>query len=284
MAIRVTHARVEDVGKLGIEAGKGEQQVRQQAQQFESGLQAQADASRIQAAQINAETAIQKSVMDAQNNREMQEFDSFMRAESERRQIAWKTEQVELTQRHDFEMNMQRKDLETQMIAERDMRATAEKDMKKDSLKKARESFDITDQQYKDALLSLDVGTSPARALFGEGGEIGLMQTSTYKSELTKEKAAAEFASPKAVEERRVIAVKKAGTDLVNTATHRLIDTETKKEAEALASNPDASVADIQRANQVIEAKINQGIQAEQISERRFTTPTTQARMRTGGL
>jgi hypothetical protein len=237
MAIRVSHARIEDVGRLGIEAGKGEQQVREQAQQVESDLQAASNASRIQAAQINASTAIQKAVMDAQNNREMQEFDSFMRAESERRQIAWRTEQVEMTQRHDFDMNIQRKDLENAMIMEQKARKDAEVDQKKQSLQKARENFDITDDQYKNALLSLDVGVNPAKALFGEGGEIGLMQTSTYKSELAKEKTAAERAKPESV------AMRTADIFTQITAEIKDLDPETQAEARRLMKTPNLSEA-----------------------------------------
>jgi len=268
MAIRVTHARIEDVGKLGLEAGKGEQAVRQEAQQLEADLAAQSNATRLQAASINASTAIQKAVMDAENNREMVEFTSFMRAESERRQIAWQTEKLEMAQRHDFDLNMQRKDLENQMIAEKDMRKQSEKDQKTEALSKARDNFEITDDQYKNAVLSLEVGVSPGRALFGEGGEIGLMQTSTYKSELAKEKTAAEFAKPEAVEQRRVTARRDMGETLLKSASHPLLDTETRQEAQSIIDDPNATVADITRANQVIEAKIQQVTEARRTQTR----------------
>ena len=237
MAIRISHARADTVGQMGVEAGKGEQKVTQQAQQLQVDLQAQSDAARINAAKINADTAINMAVMDANNNREMAQFESFMRSESQRRQIAWQTEKVELEQRHDFDLNMQRKDLESQMVAERVAKEIAQKDMKKDALKKSRENFDITDKQYKDALLSLDVGVNPARALFGEGGEIGLMQTSTYQSELNKEKTAAERAKPEAVAMRTADIVTQIADEIKD------LDPETQAEARALIKTPNLSEA-----------------------------------------
>ena len=258
MAIRVTHGKISDIGRLGLEAGKGEQKVRQEAQQLERDLTTQSNNARLQAASINANTAIQKSIMDAQNMKELAEFDSFMRAESERRQLAWETEKIEAGQRHEFEMNIQRKDLENQMIAERDMRKEAEKDVKRNSLKKAREEKRITEDQLYEALLSIDMEISPAKALFGEGGELGIQQTSTYKSQLTEERKQAELNKPENVAMRVADRIQSV------VEKSRRLDPETQKQVAELVSRPNVSEAaiiamekNIDESTAALDAQIN---------------------------
>jgi len=237
MAIRISHARADTAGQLGLEAGKGEQKVRQQAQQFEADLQSQADSSRIQAAKINADTAIQKSVMDDTNNREMQEFESFMRAESDRRQIAWRTEQVEMTQRHDFEINMQRKDLENQMIMEKEARKTAEVDQKKDALKKELDNHGISPDKYQELLLGLELGADMGRMLAGPSGEAGFMKSQREREKVMKIRATAERTKPENVAMRTADIITQIADELEG------LDPETKAEADALIKTPNLSEA-----------------------------------------
>lgn len=251
MAIRVSHGQVKDIGRLGLEAGKGEQKVRQEAQQLEMDLNTQSNNARLQAASINANTAITKSILDAQNRKELAEFDSFMRAESERRQIAWQTEKIEAGQRHDFDMQIQRKDLENQMIAERDMRKEAEKDVKRNSLQKAREERRITDDQLYKAMLSIDMDISPQKALFGEGGEIGIQQTSTYKSELTREKKEVAEGKPEAqatnIRQKSIKAIE---------LSYELSPSQVK-ETQALLDKENLSESDINQITQTLQAAVD---------------------------
>jgi hypothetical protein len=239
--IRISHARAEDVGAMGVEAGKGEQKVRQQAQRLEADLQAQSNAARIDAAKINADTAINMAVMDANNNREMAQFESFMRSESQRRQIAWETEKIELGQRHDFDLNMQRKDLENSMIMEKEARDKAELDQSKDALKKARENFEISEDDFNRENLNLDMGGRPGATLNKEATLEGMSQKQTYKAELDREKAASKRAEPENVAMRTADLI----TQVV--AESKNMDAETKAEIQKLIKTPNISEAAVQR-------------------------------------
>ena len=77
---------------------------------------------------INAD--INQSILDAQSRQEAMEFESFLGAEASKRTMAWEVEKVEMARQHDFEMNIQRKDLENQLAMDKDAREKAQLDTK----------------------------------------------------------------------------------------------------------------------------------------------------------
>ncbi len=248
MAIRISHARAEDIGALGIEAGKGEQQVRQQAQRFEKGLQAQAQDAQLTAARINADTAITKAVMDAKNSREVAEFDSFMRAESDRRQMAWETEKIELKQRHDFDLNMQRKDLENSMIMEADARKKEETRIWMDALDKAEASGDISSDEHTEARLRRELGQSGS--LFSGGSLEEISSFSERAEARRKRKAAAGREEPEAVQSR----IKQLSIKAIELSYELTPDQ--VKETQSQLDSSDVTEADITRMVQILDAAV----------------------------
>ena len=256
MAIRISHGRAETIGQMGLEAGKGEQKVTQQAQQLERDLTDANNASRIQAAQINASTAMNKAVMDAKNMREMAEFDSFMRAESGRRQIAWETEKIEMRQRHDFEMNIQRKDLENTMIMEQKTRKDAEKQVRTDALDKAKENGDIGPNEYSEAILSMEVGPEASRALFGQTSMEDVSSFGERARARTTRKAGIEAAKPESVAMRTADLITQIVDEVKN------LTPETQEQVRKLVKTPnlpEAAAAEmlskIRQEKEVLDAK-----------------------------
>jgi hypothetical protein len=241
MAIRVTQGKAEDIGKLAIEAGRGQGKVRNQALRLQSDLAAQETQSRFATAKIAASTAIQKSVIDATNRRELAEFESYMRAESERRQIAWQVEKTESTQRHDFDMNIQRKDLENQLIVENEQRKEAEKQVRISALDKAKESGDIGDQEYEEAILSMQVGKDVANTLFGGTSLEEMSSFSERGRARTARKTAIEEAKPANVAAR----VDSLKTDIINAV--RGLDPATRQEASDLMDREDITEGALKR-------------------------------------
>lgn len=241
MAIRVTYGRAEDIGKLGIEAGKAQGAVRNQALQLQADLANQETQSRFATAKIAANTVIQRSVIDASNRRELAEFESFMRAESERRQIAWQIEKTESTQRHDFGLNLQRKELEQQLIVENEQRKEAEKQVRVSSLDKALENGDIGEQEYEEAILSLQIGPEASRSLFGQTSLEDLSSFSERGRARTERKAAIEAAKPENVAAR----IADLSTQVRSESSN--LDPETKKEVDTLLSSPDITEDAVKR-------------------------------------
>jgi hypothetical protein len=241
VGIRVTHGQAADIGKLGVEAGRAQGAVRNQALQLQADLAANETQSRFATAKIAANTAIQRSVIDATNRKELAEFESFMRAESERRQIAWQVEKTESIQRHDFEMNIQRKDLENQLIVENDQRKEAEKQVRISALDKAKESGDIGDQEYEEAILSMQVGPEASASLFGGQSLEDLSSFSERGRARTSRKAAIEAAKPENVASRVASLTSEVEQAVVG------LDPETRQEAYSLLGRSDITEGALKR-------------------------------------
>jgi hypothetical protein len=262
MGIRVTHGKAETIGKMGLEAGKGEQKVRNQADQLERDLTAQNNSARIQAASISANASMQRAVIDAENSKSAMEFQSFMKAEADKRQMAWEVEKIELRQRHDFDLNIQRKDLENGMIMEQKARKDLELNQRKDALLKAKENFEITDEDYKAELLNLELGGRPGAQLRKELSLEGMAQGQSYQAQLAKEKTTAEAAYPENVAMRTA--------EVVDTimAEVKDLDPETQAEARKLVQTPNLSetaakgLLDTIRAKKQIREQMKQATEA----------------------
>jgi hypothetical protein len=137
MGIRVTHGDVKTLAQFAVQAGKGEQAVRQagqdaatQRQQMQIDANAQAQSMRVQA-------DIDMAIMDAQNRRQAMEFQSFMGAESARRNMAWEQDKVEQMRQHDLDMAMTRQELESNLMLQKKMQEQSEMDSKVKSLEDA---------------------------------------------------------------------------------------------------------------------------------------------------
>ena len=158
MPIRVTHGKVSTAARFGIEAGKGQQRVRQAAEESANVRQQASIDAQAAANALRVSTDIQKAVLDAQSRREAMEFQSFMQGESAKRAIAWEQEKTELRNMHDFEMLEQRRDVENQLKTADDMREKTKLNSKMSALDAAVERGDITEEQAQQEKLRLEIG------------------------------------------------------------------------------------------------------------------------------
>jgi len=164
MAIRITHGKVSTAARFGIEAGKGEQKVREAAEsQANARQQAQINAN-IAAASLRANADIQKTILNAQSRQEAMEFESFMRGESAKRAIAWEQEKTELRNQHDFDMLEQRRDVENQLKMADDQREKTKLQSKFSALDDAAERGDISPKKAQQEKLRLELGIGGAQS------------------------------------------------------------------------------------------------------------------------
>ncbi len=154
----MTHGDVATFAQFGIEAGRGEQKVRQEVEAEVNARQQAAIDAQATANALRASTDITKTILNAQSRREAEEFESFMRGESAKRAIAWQQEKTELGNLHDFEMLEQRKEIENQLAISADMRQKSKMDSKIQSLRDAQEQGQLSEKQMNDEILRLELG------------------------------------------------------------------------------------------------------------------------------
>ena len=158
MAIRVTHGKASTIAQFGIETGKGEQRVRQEAEAEANARQQIAANAQITATSIRARTDITKTILNAQSRQDAMEFESFMQGESAKRAIAWEQEKIELRNLHDFDMLEQRREMENQLAISSDSRQKSKLNSKLQALDDAVERGDITEDQAQEEKLRLEIG------------------------------------------------------------------------------------------------------------------------------
>ena len=171
MAIRITHGDVGTFAKFGIEAGKGEQRVRQAAEAEITARQQMAIDAQATSDAIRASTDISKTVINAQARQDAERFQSFMQGESAKRAIAWEQEKFELGNLHDFDMAEQRKEIENQLTISADMRQKSKMDSKRQALDDAYERRDITEKQLTDELLRMELELPASQSLLFKKGK-----------------------------------------------------------------------------------------------------------------
>lgn len=147
MAIRVTHGDVSTFAKFGMEAGAGEQAVRERNIQAEQQLQSQ-----------RTSAAITQANIAARNRLDLAEFDAHIQTEAMKRQRAWEVEKLETSQRNSFERMEFQKDLEIQMQTEERMQKQAELNRKKKALDDAAAREDISPEEAAREKLRLEIG------------------------------------------------------------------------------------------------------------------------------
>lgn len=173
IAIRITHGKVSTLARFGIEAGKGEQRVRQEAEAEKSARQRAAISAQAQASALRASTNIAQTILNAQSRREAMEFESFMRGESAKRAIAWEQEKIEGRNLHDFEMLEQRREIENQLSIDSDMRQKSKLNTKIQALDDAVERGDITEGEAQREKLRLELGVPGSQSpLFKKTGDV----------------------------------------------------------------------------------------------------------------
>ena len=114
------------------------------------------------------------------------EFQSFLKGESAKRTMAWEVEKIELDRQHDFDLNIQRKDLENQLSMQKETRERTKLDTQMKALDDAAERGDISPEDARKEKLRLEIGVS--------GGQSGLFQKMSaeekfYQDFLDKRKA-----------------------------------------------------------------------------------------------
>lgn len=263
MAIRVSHGDVGAFLQFGREAGKGKQKANERdiqarrdltlmTQDHQSRLQMSQIEASLTAANINAETAIHKSVMDANNQRQLVEFQSYMAAESQRRQIAWEVEKIELSQRHDFDMNMQRQEMEMVRVATDQQIKEQEKTQKLDALRKAYEDFSISESEYGQMVTSVELGSrDPFGSVLASGRAAEQLGALPREATIATEKQEFEAAGPEATEERLHGYIKEVQKFTAN-------DPETYKEFTDLLKDPDLTEEDVKQAVEIVKVSASQ--------------------------
>ncbi len=120
---------------------------------------------------------INQSILDAQSRRDAMEFQSFIKGESAKRAMAWEMEKTELSQQHDFDLQIQRKDLENQLSMQREAREKNKLETKMRALDDAAERGDISPKEAADEKLRLEIGVSGSQSrLFSRDGDDLLLQ------------------------------------------------------------------------------------------------------------
>ena len=184
IAIRVTHGKASTIAQFGIEAGKGEQRVRQEAEaQATARQQAQIDAQAAANA-LRASTDIQKTILNAQARQEAEAFQSFMQGESAKRTIAWEQEKIELRRQHDFDMGEQRRDIENQLKMTDDQREKTKLQSAFTAIDNAVERGDISSKEGNELKLKKELGATGS-SLFPKRDEKDVF--SRFVGELSKE-------------------------------------------------------------------------------------------------
>ncbi len=178
----MTHGKVSTIARFGIEAGKGEQKVRQEAEAQATARQQAAINAQAQASALRASTDISKTILNAQARQEAEAFESFMQGETAKRSIAWEQEKIELRNMHDFDMLEQRRDVENQLKMADDQREKTKLNSKIAALDAAVERGDITEDQAQQEKLRLEIGVP--------GSLSPLFKKTTGKDALAEEFAA----------------------------------------------------------------------------------------------
>ena len=128
MAIRISHGDVKTLAQFAIKAGQGEQAVRQAGDAAAMARQQAASDTQLRAQTMRQQADIDMAVIDAQNRREAMEFQSFLGAETARRNMAWEQDKFEQSRQHDLEMVMTRKELESAYQMEKEQRERSKMD------------------------------------------------------------------------------------------------------------------------------------------------------------
>lgn len=105
---------------------------------------------------INAD--INQSVLDAKSRQEAMEFESFLKGESAKRTMAWEVEKAELSRQHDFEKQIQRKDLEIDLRMQKESMQQSKLDAKVQALNDAAEDGQISSEEAKNEITRLQLG------------------------------------------------------------------------------------------------------------------------------
>lgn len=175
MGIRISHGDVKTLAQFAVEAGKGEQKVRAAGEAAATQrTQMQIDAQ-LQSQAMNAQADIDMAIMDAQNRRSAMEFQSFLGAETARRNMAWEQDKVEQMRQHDLDMLMTRKELESSYQMEQEMREQSKTDAKLKALDDAVEAGTISRDEAEKEKLRVEIGVSGRQSELYSTGKVDPM-------------------------------------------------------------------------------------------------------------
>ena len=184
----MTHGKASTIAQFGIEAGKGEQRVRQAAETAQTGRQQAAINAQEAANSLRINADITKTILNAQARQEAMEFESFMQGESAKRAIAWEQEKTELRNQHDFDMLEQRKEIENQLAIESDGRQRSKLDSKLKALDDAVERGDISPEKAQEEKLRLELGIPGSQSsLYGKKGKSNIISDALDERDREKE-------------------------------------------------------------------------------------------------
>jgi hypothetical protein len=169
MGIRISHGDVKTLAQFAVEAGKGEQRVRQAGEAAVTQRQQMAQDAQLQAQNMRAQSDIDMAIMDAQNRHAAMEFQSFLGAETARRNMAWEQDKVEQVRQHDLEMLMTRKELESSYQMEKEVREKSKMDTQLKALDDAVQAGTISQAVADNEKLRIEIGVSGRQSeIFGD--------------------------------------------------------------------------------------------------------------------
>ena len=197
MAIRVTHGDVKTLAQFAIKAGQGEQAVRAAGDASAIARQQAASDTQLRAQTMRQQADIDMAIVDAQNRREAMEFQSFLGAETARRNMAWEQDKMEQVRQHDLDMVMTRKELESAYQIDKEQRERSKIDLQLQALDDAVESGQISQATADNEKLRIEIGVSGRQSpLFGEKDEASAF--ADFITSITEDSTAAPAAKGKA--------------------------------------------------------------------------------------
>jgi len=220
-------------------SGVGEERARQAEQQSNINAQLQANQMR-----INADREM--AVIDAQNRRDAMQFQSFLTAESAKREMAWEREKVELSQRHDFDMLEQRKDIENQFALESELKDRAKINSKFTALDDAVKRGDISKEDSAKEKIRLQLELPPSASPFAAKSKDAMDE---FIKQLTEKKSTDTPVYEKAI----VPPQTKVASELAKSLSSPDFTEEDKKEIKEVLKR--GNPTEIQQANEIIQAK-----------------------------
>lgn len=168
MGIRISHGDVKTLAQFAVKAGQGEQAVREAGEAAATERQEISQQTQLQAQAMRQQADIDMALVDAQNRRSAMEFQSFLGAETARRNMAWEQDKMEQVRQHDLDMVMTRKELESTYQIEKEQRERSRIDLQLEALDDAVKAGRISQATADNEKLRIEIGVSGRQSpIFG---------------------------------------------------------------------------------------------------------------------
>lgn len=166
MAITVTYGDVAAYGALGMAAGEAAAE-RTAQEQLLAVQEAQANR------QAQTETQLTMQANQQQFQREMAQFEVFVRKEELQQGQAWKVEEQDIRRRHELEMQLNEEDFKYNQDLQEWTRKNSIRQRKMEALEQARKDNIIDEEQFNSLKLANELDVEPYPESLGLAGRSG---------------------------------------------------------------------------------------------------------------